>query len=68
MYSSATLALMERFVCATCGVQYAESEAPPPACPICEDPRQYVPEDGQRWTTIAELAETHATSCGRTRS
>jgi hypothetical protein len=51
---------MEHFVCATCGVQFAASEEPPSACPICEDPRQYVPEDGQRWTTIAELARDHA--------
>jgi glyoxylase-like metal-dependent hydrolase (beta-lactamase superfamily II) len=51
---------MEHFVCATCGVQYAQSAAPPAECPICEDPRQWVPEDGQKWTTIAELAEGHA--------
>ena len=31
----------------------------PPHCPICEDERQYVPEDGQRWTTLDELAQTH---------
>jgi len=47
---------MEPFVCATCGVQFAPSEQPPAACPICEDPRQYVPETGQQWTTVAELA------------
>jgi hypothetical protein len=47
-------------VCVTCGVQYAESPAPPPRCPVCEDPRQYVPESGQRWTTLDELAADHA--------
>jgi glyoxylase-like metal-dependent hydrolase (beta-lactamase superfamily II) len=46
---------MTAYVCVTCGTQFAESEEPPPACPICEDPRQYVPEDGQRWTTLEEL-------------
>ena len=51
---------MEHFVCATCGVQFAASEKPPAACPVCEDPRQWVPEDGQRWTTMAELARDHA--------
>ena len=51
---------MEPFVCATCGVQFAPSEQPPAACPVCEDPRQYVPEDGQRWTTVAELARGHS--------
>ncbi|HEY5057449.1 MAG TPA: hypothetical protein VII51_00400 [Gaiellaceae bacterium] len=28
-------------------------------CPICEDPRQYVPAGGQRWTTLTELRESH---------
>ncbi|MFC5753572.1 MBL fold metallo-hydrolase [Actinomadura rugatobispora] len=39
-------------ICVTCGVQYAE---PRPDCPVCEDERQYVGWDGQRWTTLAEL-------------
>src|SRR3712207_5416916 len=47
---------MERFICATCGTQFPDSDAPPESCPICTDPRQYVPVDGQRWTTLAELA------------
>jgi glyoxylase-like metal-dependent hydrolase (beta-lactamase superfamily II) len=51
---------MQEFVCATCGVQFAASEQPPPECPVCEDPRQWVPEDGQRWTTMPELASDHA--------
>ena len=50
---------MPCFVCATCGVQYAESEAPPGACAICDDERQWVPQDGQRWTTLEELREVH---------
>ena len=28
---------------------------PPDSCPICEDERQYVGPDGQRWTTLEEL-------------
>jgi hypothetical protein len=43
-------------ICATCGVQFG---GPAERCPICEDPRQYVPTDGQRWTTMAELAREH---------
>jgi hypothetical protein len=31
----------------------------PAACPICEDARQWVPVEGQRWTTMDELAATH---------
>jgi len=38
------------WLCRTCGTQYPPSDAPPGACPICEDPRQYVPHDtGQQW-------------------
>jgi hypothetical protein len=51
---------MERYICVACGTQYPESAAPPPECPICEDPRQYVPLDGQAWTTLAELGRTHS--------
>jgi len=40
-------------ICATCGVQYP---APRGDCPICLDERQYVGWDGQRWTSLAELA------------
>jgi hypothetical protein len=50
---------MEPFICATCGVQFAPSDAPPPGCPVCEDARQWVPEDGQRWSTLTELASGH---------
>jgi glyoxylase-like metal-dependent hydrolase (beta-lactamase superfamily II) len=47
------------FVCVTCGSQFAESAEPPPRCPICEDERQYVGHDGQRWTTLEELRRDH---------
>src|SRR3954447_6080727 len=50
---------MPHAICATCGVQFAASQEPPAACPVCEDERQYVPEDGQRWTTMEELAAGH---------
>ena len=50
---------MKAFICATCGTQFAPSEAPPNECPICLDERQYVGHDGQRWTTMAELAGEH---------
>jgi glyoxylase-like metal-dependent hydrolase (beta-lactamase superfamily II) len=51
--------LTTRAICVTCGTQFADSEAPPPGCPICEDQRQYVPESGQRWTTLDELRADH---------
>jgi glyoxylase-like metal-dependent hydrolase (beta-lactamase superfamily II) len=43
------------WICQTCGVQYAETDEPPEECAICLDERQYVGEDGQRWTTLPEL-------------
>ena len=51
---------MERFICVACGTQYPDSDEPPAECPICVDERQYVPKDGQRWTTLAELASDHS--------
>ena len=50
---------MEEYICIACGTQYPAAPAPPAACPICDDPRQYVPPEGQRWTTMAELAADH---------
>jgi hypothetical protein len=47
------------YICATCGAQFPPSAEPPPACPICQDSRQFVGLDGQRWTTIEELARKH---------
>jgi hypothetical protein len=49
------------WICATCVVQYPDTDAPPKHCPICEDERQYVGWDGQQWTTAAELARDHTT-------
>ena len=45
---------MDEFaVCATCGTQFGEPD--PARCPVCEDPRQYLPPGGQAWTTLGEL-------------
>src|SRR3954464_8131644 len=51
---------MTAWICATCGVQYPDTEQPPPGCPICSDERQYVGWDGPQWTTMPELAQHHA--------
>jgi hypothetical protein len=48
---------MTNFICKTCGTQYAETEGPPAQCLICEDERQYIPPEGQQWTTLAALQE-----------
>lgn len=47
---------MSAYICTGCGVQYPEGDQPPPRCLICEDERQYVSWEGQRWTTLAEMA------------
>src|SRR5919206_1989469 len=51
---------MPNFMCATCGTQFAETAREPDRCPVCEDERQWVPPDGQRWTTLDELRRDHA--------
>jgi len=43
------------FICITCGTQFVDSASPPVRCPICEDERQYVGLEGQKWTTLDEL-------------
>ena len=48
-----SLAAASWWVCATCGVEHASR---PDVCAICDDERQWVPEQGQRWTTLDELA------------
>ena len=55
-------------ICVTCGVQTAPGESlpdcgvqtapgePPPDCVICDDERQYLRPEGQRWTTGPAMA------------
>ncbi len=50
---------MPRYICVTCGVQFAEGMDPPASCPICEDERQFVNPRGQTWTTPDALARSH---------
>jgi hypothetical protein len=46
-------------ICITCGTQFPPAERPPERCPICEDERQYVGLQGQRWITLEALSKTH---------
>ena len=50
---------MPLWTCEQCGAQFPESVAPPPACPICEDERQFVNWKGQTWLTREQLGEAH---------
>jgi glyoxylase-like metal-dependent hydrolase (beta-lactamase superfamily II) len=55
------MAAMDHPICVTCGVQYDQAHFDPQHCKICEDERQYVGWDGQRWTTQQEMAEDYRT-------
>src|SRR5258708_18052664 len=50
---------MDAFICITCGTQYAPTSAPPAACLICDEERQFVPPSGQAWTTLKRLERSH---------
>jgi hypothetical protein len=47
---------MTIWICAACGVEHPETLIAPQFCRICLDERQYVPQSGQTWTSIAELS------------
>jgi hypothetical protein len=51
---------MSAFNCTACGTQYSPCEAPPRACLICTDERQFVPASGQTWTTLDALRNAHS--------
>ncbi|EXJ82554.1 hypothetical protein A1O3_06367 [Capronia epimyces CBS 606.96] len=43
-------------VCTACGAQYdVDEKTGKDECRICDDPRQFVPETGQSFTTLANL-------------
>lgn len=54
---------MTTWLCATCGLEHADTPEPPPGdCAICADERQYLPPGGQVWTTLDALqADREAT-------
>jgi glyoxylase-like metal-dependent hydrolase (beta-lactamase superfamily II) len=51
---------MNNYICITCGTQYPASPSAPEHCPICEDDRQYINQNGQQWTTMADLRRDHS--------
>lgn len=46
-------------ICRACGTQY-QTTTPLKSCRICDDPRQYVPAAGQKFTTMGELQQSSA--------
>ena len=53
---------MPHYICTTCGTQFAESDAPPSECVICNDERQYLKTTGQLWTTLDRINLTNRIS------
>lgn len=47
-------------ICTACGTQYPPVNIAPELCTICMDDRQYIPEKGQTWTTLDELAGSYS--------
>lgn len=50
---------MPAYICSTCGTQYPPSDVAPADCPVCLDERQYLPQEGQSWTTLDRLKTSH---------
>jgi len=50
---------MSLWTCEQCGAQFPDSDAPPAACPICEDDRQFVNWKGQRWLSREKFSASH---------
>lgn len=50
---------MKYSICVTCGSQFQAFQRDPDNCPICDDERQYVGQNGQTWTTLEEYRKTH---------
>ncbi|HTI10866.1 MAG TPA: hypothetical protein VL832_19985 [Puia sp.] len=46
-------------ICTACGTQYPAGKTPE-VCPICADDRQYLPENGQHWTSHEELLQNYS--------
>jgi hypothetical protein len=56
---------MKRIICETCGTQYREDVQSTGICPICNDDRQYIGDNGQQWTDMDELKKNHRVKVSR---
>jgi hypothetical protein len=52
--------MLHKRICTTCGTQYPEGFSIDSGCPICNDDRQYVPDEGQGWTDLEKLQNKHS--------
>lgn len=47
-------------ICMGCGTQYpVTAESGKDQCAVCDDPRQFVPPEGQSFTTLAKMREEY---------
>ncbi len=50
---------MPLWTCSQCGAQFPETAAPPAACTICEDERQFVNWEGQSFLSREQMLRDH---------
>lgn len=50
----------QKKICTACGTQFSMNSNTLELCPICSDDRQYIPEKGQTWTTLNDLASNYS--------
>lgn len=46
-------------ICAACGTQFPLAQPLADLCPICNDDRQYIGDNGQQWTDSDQLKKDH---------
>lgn len=46
-------------ICTACGTYFPKDSTLPALCPICLDDRQYIPQEGQSWTSPNDLQQDH---------
>ncbi|KAI5478499.1 hypothetical protein MNV49_005027 [Pseudohyphozyma bogoriensis] len=49
---------LDLLICSTCGAQFSAGTPESHICEICADDRQWVPLDGQIWTTLRKLRDS----------
>lgn len=52
--------MAQKNICTACGTQFPPNIDLPELCPICNDPRQFIPDKGQSWTNPGELSDNYS--------
>jgi hypothetical protein len=53
--------MSKALICTTCGTQYPPDQQVPELCTICNDDRQYIGDNGQKWTSMEVLKNNYST-------